>query len=71
MFRFVIFIKEINRGKKREKELRTALFRFVKIWEQGKQTHIKEKNYLVLSDFHISLRKINLIEKCLTEKNTF
>lgn len=49
MFSFIIFIKEITQGKKRKKELRTALFRTVKIWKQEKQTHNKEKNYLILS----------------------
>ena len=35
-FRFIIFTKEITRGKEREKETRTALFRTVKVWKEEK-----------------------------------
>lgn len=58
-FRFIVFIKEITRGKKREKETRTAFFRTAKVWKEEKQMHNEEKNDLVFSYFHTSLRKVN------------
>lgn len=47
-FRFIIFIKEITRGKEREKKTRTAHFIAVKVWKEEKQMHDEEKNELVL-----------------------